>query len=317
MPTKDEKYMRLCLELAKEGLGKTAPNPLVGSVILRGGKIIGKGFHSEHGQAHAEINAINSVRNKKFLKDSVLYVNLEPCSHFGKTPPCVDSIIKYKIPRVVIGCADSFEKVRGQGIEKLKKAGINVKLSVLENKCRNLNKTFFAYHEKKHPYIILKWAQTADGFIDKKRAFGSEEKPLQISGERSRVVTHALRSEIQAIMVGTNTALLDNPRLTVRAIKGSPRLVSGGARNPLRIALDRDLKMPKHFNLLDKSAPTLIFTARSRKARHNLEFSRINFKKNILPQILKELYKRNIQSILVEGGTKLLNSFVPPSTSID
>ena len=148
MPTKDEKYMRLCLELAKEGLGKTAPNPLVGSVILRGGKIIGKGFHSEHGQAHAEINAINSVRNKKFLKDSVLYVNLEPCSHFGKTPPCVDSIIKYKIPRVVIGCADSFEKVRGQGIEKLKKAGINVKLSVLENKCRNLNKTFFAYHQK-------------------------------------------------------------------------------------------------------------------------------------------------------------------------
>ena len=317
MRVKNEKYMRLCLKLAREGLGFVAPNPMVGSVIVAGGKIIGRGYHQKFGQAHAEVNAVNLVADKKLLKKATLYVNLEPCSHFGKTPPCVDLIIKHKIPRVVVGCVDTFAKVNGKGIKKLKKSGIDVKTGVLESECRILNKTFFTYHEKKRPYIILKWAQTADGFIDRKRVFGSPQKAMQISGQKFKILAHKLRSEVQAIMVGTNTALLDNPRLTTREVKGSPRLVSGGARNPLRVTIDKDLKIPKHFNLLDKSTPTIIFTAVNHTPKHNLEFVKINFhrhgggsRKNIIPQILKELYKRNIQSLLVEGGAELLNSFI-------
>mgnify|MGYP001579937035 FL=1 len=302
--------MRLCLKLAKRGLGNVAPNPMVGSIIVAGGKIIGKGYHKKFGEVHAEVNAINSVKNKKLLNKATLYVNLEPCSHFGKTPPCADLIIKHKIPRVIIGCTDTFAQVNGKGIKKLKKAGIAVTTGVLENECRNLNKTFFTFHEKKRPYIILKWAQTADGFIDRKRTFGDQQKALQISNRKNKIAIHKLRSEVQAIMVGTNTALLDNPHLTTRAVKGSPRLVSGGARNPLRVAIDKNLKIPKNFNLLNKSIPTVIFTALNRAPERNLEFVKINFRKNIIPQILKELYKRNIQSLLVEGGAELLNSFI-------
>lgn len=287
--------------MAKKGLGNVTPNPMVGSVIAVGRKIIGQGYHKKFGETHAEVNAVNSVLDKKLLKKATLYVNLEPCSHFGKTPPCADLIIKYKIPRVVIGCVDTFAKVSGRGIKKLKKSGIDVKTGVLEDKCRILNKTFFTYHEKKRPYIILKWAQTADGFIDRKRSFGSPQKALQISNQKNKIATHKLRSEVQAIMIGTNTALLDNPRLTTREVKG---------RNPLRITIDRDLKIPRRFNLLDKSAPTLIFTAKKVARERNLEFAKINFKKNIIPQILRELCKRNIQSLLVEGGAQLLNSFI-------
>lgn len=310
MPSKNEKYMKHCLKLAIKGLENVASNPMVGSVIVVDDKVIGTGYHQQYGGAHAEVNAINSVLDKKLLKRATLYVNLEPCSHFGKTPPCADLIIKYKIPRVVIGCVDASAKVNGRGIKKLKKAGIDVRVNVLENECQTFNKKFFTYHQKKRPYIILKWAQTSDYFIDAKRNINSAKKALgrslmgeaiQISNRQDKILTHKLRNQMQAIMVGTNTALLDNPYLTTREVKG---------KNPLRITIDRDFKIPRQFNLLDKSTPTVIFTARSAASEHNLEFVKINFKKNILPQILNKLYKRKIQSVLIEGGAQLLNSFI-------
>src|SRR3989344_1776503 len=296
-----EKYMRRCLNLAIKGMGNVAPNPMVGSVIVVQNKIIGVGYHKQYGGAHAEVNAINSVLDKKLLKKAVLYVNLEPCSHFDKTPPCVDLIIKHKIPQVVIGCVDPFAKVNGQGIKKLEKAGVDIKVNILQNECRALNKNFFTYHEKKRPYIILKWAETADRFIDAKRDKRSGLEAMQISNRRSKILIHKWRSQMEAIMVGTNTALLDNPHLTTREVRG---------RNPLRIAIDRDLKIPKQFNLLDKSTPTIIFTGKNVASKHNLEFVKINFKKNIIPQILNKLCKRGVQSLMVEGGAQLLNSFI-------
>ncbi len=296
-----ETYIKRCLELAAKGLGNVAPNPMVGSVIVLDGNIIGEGFHQQYGQAHAEVNAVNSVENKDLLKKATLYVNLEPCSHFGKTPPCADLIIEHKIPYVVIGTIDSNSMVCGRGIEKLVKAGIDVKTGVLENECKELNKRFFTYHEKKRPYIILKWAQTADGFVDAKRTEDSTEKALQISNSDSKKLLHKWRSEEQAIMVGTNTALLDNPSLTVREVQG---------KNPLRITFDKWLRIPTEFHLFDKSTPTLIFTANSVPSETNLEYVTIDFEKDIILQVLAELYKRNIQSLIVEGGSQVLNSFI-------
>jgi diaminohydroxyphosphoribosylaminopyrimidine deaminase/5-amino-6-(5-phosphoribosylamino)uracil reductase len=293
--------MKRCLELAVKGLGNTAPNPMVGSVIVHEGKIIGEGYHEHYGMAHAEVNAIASVKDKSLLKESTLYVNLEPCSHHGKTPPCSDLIIEHKIPYVVIGSIDSNSLVSGRGIEKLSKAGVDVKVGVLEEQCRDLNKRFFIFHEKKRPYIILKWAQTKDGFIDVKRNEESTSKPIQISNSDSKKLLHLWRSQEQAIMIGTNTALLDNPQLTVREVKG---------KNPLRITIDKWLRIPKHFHLYDKSAPTLIFTSLKAEPLNNVEFKQIDFEKPVIPQILQELYARNIGSVLVEGGEHLLNSFI-------
>lgn len=296
-----ETYMKRCLELAAKGLGNVAPNPMVGSVIVLDGEIIGEGYHRQYGQAHAEVNAINSVENKELLKKATLYVNLEPCSHFGKTPPCADLIVEHKIPYVVIGIIDSNSMVSGRGIEKLVKAGIDVKTGILEQECKELNKRFFTYHEKKRPYIILKWAQTADGFIDARRTEDSTEKAIQISNPESKKRLHTWRSEEQAIMVGTNTALLDNPSLTVREVQG---------KNPLRITFDKWLRIPKEYHLFDKNTATLIFTAQTVTSENNLEFVTIDFEKDIIPQVLYELYKRNIQSVIVEGGSQLLNSFI-------
>lgn len=297
-----ELYMKRCLELGAKALREVAPNPMVGSVIIHEGKTIGEGYHVFYGKEHAEVHAIRSVKDKHLLKQSTLYVNLEPCSHFGKTPPCADLIIKHEIPHVVIGSMDTNSLVAGQGIEKLKKAGIKVELGVLEGECRELNKRFFTHHEKHRPYIILKWAQTTDGFIDYKRLLSDKEKALQITNEASQRLVHQWRSEEQAIIVGTNTTLLDNPQLTVRMISG---------KNPLRITIDRSLKIPGDYHLLDKSTPTLIFTE-SEKAESeiNMEYVVIDFTIPIVPQILHELYKRNIRSLLVEGGTTLLNSFI-------
>lgn len=299
--SKNETYMKRCLDLAVKGLGQVAPNPMVGCVIVYDDEIIGEGYHEQYGQAHAEVNAINSVKSKEFLKKSTLYVNLEPCSHFGKTPPCADLIIENKIPYVVIGSIDTNSLVSGKGIEKLAKAGIDVKVGVMEAECKNLNKRFFTYHEKKRPYIILKWAQTSDGFIDAKRNEENTSKPIQISNSDSKKLLHLWRSQEQAIIIGTNTALLDNPQLTVREVKG---------KNPLRITIDKWLRIPKHFNLFDKSTPTLIFTSIDEPSQKNLEYVKIDFEKTIIPQVLKELYKRNIQSLLVEGGELLLKSFI-------
>ena len=296
-----EKYMKRCLELAAKGLGNVAPNPMVGSVIVCNGEIIGEGYHEQYGKAHAEVNAINSVINKDLLKQSTLYVNLEPCSHVGKTPPCADLIIEHQIPFVVIGSIDTNSLVSGKGIKKLIDANTNVKVGILEDECKKLNKRFYTYYEKKRPFIILKWAQSSDGFIDLKRNEENNDKPIQISNSDSKKMLHLWRSQEQAIMIGTNTALLDNPRLTVREVSG---------KNPLRITIDKWLRIPKYNHLFDKSTPTLIFTASDEDSQENLEYVKINFNQDVLPQILNELYKRNIQSLIVEGGEQIINSFI-------
>ncbi|OFX19947.1 MAG: riboflavin biosynthesis protein RibD [Bacteroidetes bacterium GWA2_31_9] len=296
-----EKYMHRCLELASLGIGNTAPNPMVGSVIVYDDKIIGEGFHQQYGKPHAEVNAINSVKDKELLKRSTIYVNLEPCSHFGKTPPCADFIIENKIPNVVIGTPDVNEVVCQNGIKKLFDVGCNVKVGVLEKECRELNKRFFTFHEKKRPFILLKWAQTSDGFIDRIRT-SSDKSPANISDKFHRILTHKWRSEEQAIMVGTQTALLDNPKLNTRQWTGN---------NPTRIVIDRTLRLPKNLNLFDGSIPTLIFTEiKNAESTTNKEFINIDFDENWLEQMLTILHKRKIQSIMVEGGSMLLNTFI-------
>jgi diaminohydroxyphosphoribosylaminopyrimidine deaminase/5-amino-6-(5-phosphoribosylamino)uracil reductase len=230
-----------------------------------------------------------------------LYVNLEPCSHYGKTPPCADLIIENKIPKVVIGCIDSFSEVSGKGVEKLRNAGIEVVTGILEKESRELNQRFFTFHEKKRPYIILKWAQTKDGFIDVIRNNDSAKQPTWITGDSLKTLVHKWRTEEQSIMVGTNTAMLDNPRLTARLWQG---------KNPLRIVLDRNLSLPKSLFLFDNETETLVFTSKETKIIEKTTFVNIDFSKNILPQVIEELYNRDIQSIIVEGGTHLLQSFI-------
>ena len=296
-----EAYMKRCLQLAAKGTGNVAPNPMVGCVIVYQDKIIGEGYHQKYGEAHAEVNAINTVENKELLKNATLYVNLEPCAHYGKTPPCADLIIEHKIPYVIIGSIDTNSLVSGKGIEKLAKAGIDVKIGVLEKECKELNKRFFTFYDKKRPYIILKWAQTKNGFIDNKRTEDNIGKALQITNRESKILVHKWRSEEQAIMVGTNTALLDNPQLTVREVNG---------KNPLRITIDKWLRIPKSYHLFDKSTPTLVFTAVDKPSENNLEYVQIDFDKDVIMQISNELYKRNIQSLIVEGGELLLKSFI-------
>ncbi|NVO04151.1 MAG: bifunctional diaminohydroxyphosphoribosylaminopyrimidine deaminase/5-amino-6-(5-phosphoribosylamino)uracil reductase RibD [Bacteroidetes bacterium] len=297
----EEKYMQRCLEIATLGLGNTAPNPMVGSVIVYDNDIIGEGFHQKFGEAHAEVNAINSVVDKSNLSKATLYVNLEPCSHYGKTPPCADLIIEYKIPKVVIGCIDSFSEVSGKGVEKLINAGIEVVTGVLERESRELNQRFFTFHEKKRPYIILKWAQTKDGFIDIIRNKDSAKQPTWITGDSLKTLVHKWRTEEQSIMVGTNTALKDNPQLTARKWQG---------KNPLRIVLDRNLSLTKSLFLFDNETETLVFTSKESTTIEKTTFVNIDFSKNILPLVLNELYNRDIQSLIVEGGTHLLQSFI-------
>lgn len=298
--TAHEEYMRLCLQLAEKGLGSVAPNPMVGAVVVHEGKVIGQGYHQKYGEPHAEVNAINSVADKSLLSRSTLYVNLEPCSHFGKTPPCADLIVHHQIPYVVIGCIDSNSLVKGKGIEKLVSAGLDVKVGVLEDDCRDLNKRFFTFHEKKRPYIILKWAQSADRYIDVQRGFDSAGQQTLISNLESRKLVHKWRSEEQAIMVGTNTAMLDNPQLTVRECEGA---------NPLRIALDRELRIPINYHLYDGTVPTLIFTERKERRSEKAECVTVKFGTELLGDILSELAKRGIQSVIVEGGAQLIRSF--------
>lgn len=292
--------MRHCLLLAAKGLGHVAPNPMVGAVIVHKGKIIGEGWHMKYGEAHAEVNAINSVDNKGLLSSSTLYVTLEPCAHYGKTPPCADLIVHHKIPYVVIGCIDSNSLVKGKGVEKLVSAGCDVKIGVLDEECRELNKRFFSFHEKKRPYIVLKWAQSADGFIDVLRGIETAGQATPISNAQSKKLVHQWRSEEQAIMVGTNTALLDNPRLTVREHTG---------KNPLRIVLDRELRIPISYHLFDGSAPTLVFTEMKEKRSDKAEYVHVKFDSTLLKRVMEELVRRNIQSVIVEGGSQLLNSF--------
>jgi riboflavin biosynthesis protein RibD len=299
--TEEEIYMTRCIQLAKNGIGHVSPNPTVGAIIMREGKIIGEGYHSKYGCAHAEVNAINSVENKTLLKEATLYVSLEPCSHYGKTPPCADLIIEKQIPRVIIGCTDPYSKVSGRGIQKLRDAGVNVKVGVLEKECKSLIKRFIIFNTLQRPYIILKWAESADGFIDINRIGGL---PVILSNPLTNMLVHKTRSEVNAIMVGTRTARLDNPLLNVRNWSGT---------NPLRIVLDRDLDLPKALHLFDNTIKTFVFTSKQHVSATNTEFITIDFTTDVLPQILNILYKRKIQTLMVEGGSILLQSFINSS----
>ena len=288
-----------CLRLAEKGLGYVAPNPMVGCVIVHNEIVIGEGYHQEYGQAHAEVNAINSVTDKKLLAESTLYVNLEPCSHYGKTPPCSDLIIEHKIKRVVVGCLDTNPLVAGKGIEKLRNAGVEVITDVLKEECRSLNKRFFTFHENKRPYIILKWAQTKDGFISKLPPFTKQTN--WITNEDSNNLVHIWRTQEQAILVGTNTALLDNPLLTARLAKG---------KNPLRVLIDKDLKVPEINLVFNEDADTIVFTDKNKPSKKNIEYWQIDFTKDIIPQVLNTLYEKKITSLIVEGGADTLQSFI-------
>jgi diaminohydroxyphosphoribosylaminopyrimidine deaminase/5-amino-6-(5-phosphoribosylamino)uracil reductase len=297
----DKIYMQRCIDLAQQAFGKTYPNPMVGSVIVHNNTIIGEGFHQKAGEPHAEVLAINSVVDKSLLANSTLYVNLEPCSHYGKTPPCANYIVEHAISRVVIGCVDSFSEVSGRGIAHLQKAGIDVTVGVLEQESRELNKRFFTFHEKKRPYIILKWAQTQDGFIDLAPELKTEKKGLWITDEICKKLVHKWRTEEQAILIGTNTAESDNPQLTARLVQGN---------NPLRIVLDLQNRLPEELFIKDKTTPTLIFTQKDIKSFHNLEYSKICDSTNMWNEIFEELYKQNIQSLIIEGGAAVLEDCI-------
>ena len=299
-----EKYILRGIELGKNGLGTTAPNPMVGCVITHKNIIIGEGFTSPFGGAHAEVNAIRSVKNKDLLKDSTLYVTLEPCAHHGKTPPCADLIISSKIPRVVIGVKDPHDKVGGKGIEKLLAAGCEVITPFLESSCREHHKRFLTFHEKKRPYIILKWAKTKDGFIAPTKVEREKDpRPYWITNRYSRQKVHQWRSEEQAILVGTSTVLLDNPELTTRTWAGN---------SPLRIILDKDLKTPPTYNIFDGTAETLIFTQSDapRNANVGIQYETIDFSQKVASQICDTLFSRNIQSVIIEGGAATLSTFI-------
>lgn len=289
--------MRLCIELAENGAGHVAPNPLVGAIVAHKGRIIGQGFHQKFGGPHAEVLAIESVTDKALLAESTLYVNLEPCCHFGKTPPCTDLIIQNRIPEVVIGCQDLYKEVAGKGIEQLKGAGIKVSTGVMETECLELNRRFFTFHRLNRPYIILKWAETKDSYIARE-----DQTSRWISSEPSRVLLHKWRSEESAIMIGTNTALLDNPQLTVRHVAGS---------NPVRVVMDRTLRLPTDLNLFDRSARTFVFNEEKNEVKQeNLEYIKVSFNEAILENVMIALYERQILSCMVEGGARLLNSFI-------
>lgn len=295
-----ETYMKRCLELALKGLGSVAPNPMVGCVIVKENKIIAEGYHQNFGEAHAEVNAIKHLPEDFDFSDCTLYVNLEPCSHQGKTPPCSDLIINKKFKKVVIGNTDTNPLVGGKGIAKLKAANIEVESGVLEKEGRELNKRFFTFHEKKRPYIILKWAQTANGFICRKPLSDIKEDNW-ITGEASKKLVHQWRAQEQAIMVGTNTVINDDPELTVRLVSG---------KNPVRIVLDKDLKLNPELAVFNNAARTIVFTEQE-KANHDMvTYYKINFNDNLKDSVLSYLYKEGISSVIIEGGAKLLSSII-------
>jgi diaminohydroxyphosphoribosylaminopyrimidine deaminase/5-amino-6-(5-phosphoribosylamino)uracil reductase len=301
-----EFYILRCLELAKKGIGTTRPNPSVGAVIVHNNKIIGEGFTSPYGGPHAEVNAINAVQNQKLLKEATIYVTLEPCSHHGKTPPCADLIIEKGIPNVVIGCLDTNSLVSGKGIERLKKAGRNVIVGVCQKDCIEHHRRFFTVQNKKRPYIILKWAETKDGFIAP--LIKDEQKPVWISNQYSQQLVHKWRSEEHAILVGTNTVIADNPSLTVRGWKGN---------NPVRVVIDKNLRIPSEVTVFDKNIQTIIITeekehiiSNNSEKSHALIYEQIDFSSHVAEQICEVLHKHQIQSVIIEGGAKTLQTFI-------
>jgi len=311
-----EKYIQRCLQIAKNGIGITMPNPSVGAVVVLNDEIIGEGFTSPYGNSHAEVNAINTVKDKSQLTEATIYVTLEPCSHFGKTPPCADLIAKHQIKKVVIGCVDSNSLVAGKGIERLKNAGCTVIVGVLEKECRAHHKRFFTVQEEKRPFIILKWAETNNGFIAPLTK--EEAKPVWISNTYSQQLVHKWRSEEHAILVGTNTVISDNPKLNIRSWKGN---------NPIRIVLDRTLRVPKDAHVFDGSVKTIVLTnirIKSQESRQlskmyatssgveksQLVFEQVDFSENLAQQICQVLQKHQIQSVIIEGGLQILQTFI-------
>lgn len=293
--------MRRCLELGRKGLGSTAPNPLVGCVIVHSGRIIGEGYHRAFGEAHAEVNAIASVKESGLLPESTLYVNLEPCAHYGKTPPCTALILEKKIPGVVIGTPDPNPLVKGKGIACLEDGVVQVKQGVLESECRGLNKRYFTFHQEKRPWILLKWAKSRDGFMDRNREGKDPGGVNWITGKEARQWVHRWRSEEQAILVGTRTARIDDPELTVRDWEGN---------NPLRLIIDRKGTLPGGLKLFNDDADTLVFTSKPASPRKGVKYVEVPLEEDYLSFILSHLHDIGIQSLLVEGGATLLNSFL-------
>lgn len=298
MVQNDRLYMERCLQLARLGADNVSPNPMVGAVLVYQDTIIGEGYHQQYGGPHAEVNCINSVKdeNKKLICKSTIFVSLEPCAHFGKTPPCADLIIKNQIPRVVVGCRDPFKQVDGKGIDKLKAAGIEVVMSELNQECINLNKRFFTFHQQKRPFIILKWAETADHFIG-----FSEGERLLISGKESNILTHKWRSEEAGILVGTVTAQRDQPSLTTRNFPG---------KNPIRLLIDRNLKIESSNPIFQGETPTIVFNE-SKDGNEDLKtYVKVDTNKEYIETICRFCYEHNLNSILVEGGNKVLQTFI-------
>lgn len=294
----EEIFMLRCIELAQKGIGKVAPNPMVGATLVYNNKIIGEGWHEQYGHAHAEVNCLNSVAgdDRNLIPESRLYVSLEPCSHFGKTPPCCDLIIREQIPEVVVGCIDSYSEVSGSGIQRLKKAGVQVKVGILEKECRDLNKRFFTRQEKKRPFIILKWAETADGFIGK----GNRHEAFHISGWAETRIVHKMRFEEDAVLVGYQTALNDNPRLNNRLWKGGEQ--------PKRVVIDFENSLPDDLHLKDNQQETIIFNYNREALEGKTVWKRLSPEMPLIPQIITGL--NHINSLIVEGGAKTLQAFI-------
>lgn len=295
----DEKYMQRALQLARLGGIAVAPNPLVGAVIVLNDEIIGEGYHRRFGEAHAEVNAVNSVEDQSLLENATIYVTLEPCSHFGKTPPCTDLLVRSKFKRVVIAQVDPFSEVAGRGIEKLRNAGIQVDCGILEQEAIELNKRFITLHTKKRPYVTLKWAETRDGFIDRDRTAENQRGINWISQPETQVITHQLRTSEQAILVGWKTVLNDDPSLTARAFAG---------KNPVRIVIDPELKAPKNAAVFTDGQKTLVFNRLEEKIQDSVQYLKLE---NFSPEgILSRLYELQIHSVLIEGGTFTLTRFI-------
>ncbi len=293
----DEQYMQRCLQLAEQGLGRTYTNPMVGAVVVHNDTIIGEGYHHKAGEPHAEVNAINSVKNKELLKESTIYVSLEPCAHYGKTPPCADLIIRMGIPRVVVGCVDSFSKVAGEGIKRIRNAGSEVIVGVLEKECRELNRRFFCYHEKNRPYVILKWAESADGFISL-----PDRSPVWLTDDIAKRAVHKQRSEEMSILIGSGTANSDNPSLTTREWSGN---------NPIRVLFSPNESFSKDLKLLNDGLGLVVLTDKESRSEGCIKFVKLD---SSLPsrsrQICKALYDEGIQSVIVEGGQQTLQTFI-------
>lgn len=299
MSNEDEKYMRRALQLAKLGAPNVSPNPMVGAVVVCDGKIIGEGYHRKFGNAHAEVNAINSVRDQTMLKRSTLYVTLEPCSHYGKTPPCAEMIINKGIPKVVIGSLDPFKLVRGRGVKMLEQAGIEVYHSVLEEECRRLNYKFITAHSEGRPYVILKWAITADGFMGGRK--DHETTQVFISNPVTQMLNHKERGRFDAIMVGAHTVVCDNPSLTQRYYVGD---------NPLRVILSSESKLDSSAKVFNNDARSILFTRNRDVTYPNAETIILREDMDLVTDMLNNLYKRNVTSLIVEGGAKVLEAFI-------